>query len=883
MAKINVGIKFRPNLSSEVEKQEKWIVDGKTIKSVDNKHTLQFEHVFGSTAVTEEVYDALAKPIVKKAFKGYNGTIFAYGQTSSGKTHTMIGKNKMPGIIPLAVRDIFHEINETKDREFVVKIGYIEIYNDKVYDLFEDGKTELSIFESNGHVLVNQKEYVAVSEKEVMKQFAVGNKCKKMTGTKTNKDSNRSHTIFQITIKSQNKKAKDSRTSNLFLVDLAGSEKPDASATTTFNEGLHINQSLLVLGKIIRELAKKNSSLKRKAFKGFNGTIFAYGQTSSGKTHTMIGKNKMPGIIPLAVRDIFNEINKTEDREFVVKIGYIEIYNDKVYDLFEDGKTELSIFESNGHVLVNQKEYVAVSEKEVMKQFGVGNKCKKMTGTKTNKDSSRSHAIFRITITSQNKKKAKDSRTSNLFLVDLAGSEKPDASATTTFNEGLHINQSLLVLGKIIRELAKKNLSLKRVNFRECKLTRILSPALGGNSYASVICTAAPTVLDETYHTLCFAQNAEKVKTVPKFNLVSRTKFFFQACQMTVSSSSSSSSETNVAVDLNLERQLPLSPIAVPESSSGIPKKIKSKMYQKTSTKMLAVNSTPTVKASRKVTIKDEETLIEHRDGMKNRVEPLGLSGKKSVKEPADSQGVIQEGKDKIIKKLQEEVRKLKAENVEMRAEIEGNNEIVNEKQQEIEECRNKVVELEDDIKVYALAIRDLELAIREKESRMMKVGEEKNEMRSNFNEKFDEFKKILEVKDNEIVALKEKAKTKNVSTEAKKNEHLDNFLKTEQSFNLKYESAQKQLRITLSQLNDKIAIIKERDDEIELIRNKLNEFGNKEADKDTLTVDIVNKDNEGSSGSEGSTKNKETEDSAGSQGSSENKSSESEAESQKT
>ncbi|CRK96474.1 CLUMA_CG010026, isoform A [Clunio marinus] len=596
----------------------------------------------------------------------------------------------------------------------------------------------------------------------------------------------------------------------------------------------------------------------------------------------MIGKNKMPGIIPLAVRDIFNEINETKDREFVVKIGYIEIYNDKVYDLFEDGKTELSIFESNGHVLVNQKEYVAVSEKEVMKQFAVGNKCKKMTGTKTNKDSNRSHTIFQITIKSQNKK-AKDSRTSNLFLVDLAGSEKPDASATTTFNEGLHINQSLLVLGKIIRELAKKNSSLKRVNFRECKLTRILSPALGGNSYASVICTAAPTVLDETYHTLCFAQNAEKVKTVPKFNLVSRTKFFFQACQMTVSSSSSSSSETNVAVDLNLERQLPLSPIAVPESSSGIPKKIKSKMYQKTSTKMLAVNSTPTVKASRKVTINDEETLIEHRDGMKNRVEPLGLSGKKSVKEPADSQGVIQEGKDKIIKKLQEEVRKLKAENVEMRAEIEGNNGIVNEKQQEIEECRNKVVELEDDIKIYAIAFRDLELAIREKERRMMKVGEEKNEMRSNFNEKFDEFKKILEAKDNEIVALREKEKAKNASTEAKKNEHLDNFLKTEQSFNLKYESAQKQLSITLSQLNDKIAIIKEKDDEIELIRSKLNEFGNKEADKDTLTVDIVNKDNEGSSGSSGSTENKETEGSSASQGSSENKSSESEAESQKT
>ncbi|CRK87589.1 CLUMA_CG001386, isoform A [Clunio marinus] len=528
MAKINVGIKFRPNLSSDVEKQEKWIVDGKTIKSVDNKHTLQFEHVFGSTSVTEEVYDALAKPIVKKAFKGFNGTIFAYGQTSSGKTHTMIGKNKMPGIIPLAVRDIFHEIN------------------------------------------------------------------------------------------------------------------------------------------------------------------------------------------------------KTEDREFVVKIGYIEIYNDKVYDLFEDGKTELSIFESNGHVLVNQKEYVAVSEKEVMKQFGVGNKCKKMTGTKTNKDSSRSHAIFRITIKSQKKDDAEDSRTSSLFLVDLAGSEKPDASATTTFNEGLHINQSLLVLGKIIRELAKKNSSLKRVNFRECKLTRILSPALGGNSYASVICTAAPTVLDETYHTLCFAQNAEKVKTVPVINTTKKAEEF--PPHLLQNSSSTLPVTLSSRFKFVCENSKQISPFSTSTIFKNF-RSVKPELIKKAATRAVAVNSSLIYRASAKVSDNREQPSW-YCEGSKDHVEQFELSESTSEEEQADYEGIIKE-KDNIIKKLKDEVRELRTENMEMRTKVEGNNEILSEKEQEIVELKEKIARFDEEIIINSSAIRDSEVKIGNFENQLLKMTEEKNTMKA--------------------------------------------------------------------------------------------------------------------------------------------------------
>lgn len=231
----------------------------------------------------------------------------------------------------------------------------------------------------------------------------------------------------------------------------------------------------------------------------------------------MIGDSDKEGIIPLAVKDIFKQIKEETTRKFSVRIGYIEIYNDKIYDLFNKRKTGLNIFEVEGAVTINQKEFTMKSEGEVLKKFSIGNRCKQMFGTSTNKRSSRSHTIFRITIESHSVDGNDESKTANLFLVDLAGSEKPD-SAKLTFNEGLHINKSLLVLGKIIRELSKKKSNLKQVSFRECKLTRILSPALGGNSLTAVICTVSPCVLDETYRTICFAQNAEKGKTHPVSN-----------------------------------------------------------------------------------------------------------------------------------------------------------------------------------------------------------------------------------------------------------------------------------------------------------------------------------------------------------------------------
>lgn len=230
----------------------------------------------------------------------------------------------------------------------------------------------------------------------------------------------------------------------------------------------------------------------------------------------MMGNDQNLGIIPLAIEEIFQKIDATKDElKFIIKVGYIEIYNEKIFDLLNQN-SELKIFEDHGNVVTKHKQVVANSVEEVMLFLSIGNSFKRMGETIANNRSSRSHTIFQITIESQY---ADEAKTSKLYLVDLAGSEKPD-STSLSFNEGLHINKSLLALGKIIRGLSGKNSSMVNVNFRESKLTRILSPALGGNSLTAVLCTASPAALEETFHTLSFAQNARRVKVNATLNIV---------------------------------------------------------------------------------------------------------------------------------------------------------------------------------------------------------------------------------------------------------------------------------------------------------------------------------------------------------------------------
>ncbi|XP_051816800.1 centromere-associated protein E isoform X2 [Acanthochromis polyacanthus] len=266
---------------------------------------------------------------------------------------------------------------------------------------------------------------------------------------------------------------------------------------------------------------------------GYNGTIFAYGQTSSGKTFTMMGSDHMPGVIPLAVEDVFQTIKSYPKKEFLLRVSYMEIYNETVTDLLVDSwkRKPLEIRETiNKNIYVaDLTEELVTSPAQALAWIRKGEKNRHYGKTKMNQRSSRSHTIFRMILESR---EGSDPVTgenadgaiivSHLNLVDLAGSERASQTGAegARFKEGCNINRSLFILGQVIKKLTDEN-QKGFTNYRDSKLTRILQNSLGGNAKTVIICTITAAALDETLSTLQFASTAKKMKNDPHVTEVS--------------------------------------------------------------------------------------------------------------------------------------------------------------------------------------------------------------------------------------------------------------------------------------------------------------------------------------------------------------------------
>lgn len=223
-----------------------------------------FDKVFQSNTTQEQVYKACAQDIVKDVLGGYNGTIFAYGQTSSGKTHTMEGNlhdTDSMGIIPRIVQDIFNYIYSMDENlEFHIKVSYFEIYLDKVRDLLDVSKTNLSVHEDKNRVpyVKGCTERFVSSPEEVMDTIDEGKSNRHVAVTNMNEHSSRSHSIFLINVKQENTQTEQKLSGKLFLVDLAGSEKVGKTGAegAVLEEAKNINKSLSALGNVISALAE---------------------------------------------------------------------------------------------------------------------------------------------------------------------------------------------------------------------------------------------------------------------------------------------------------------------------------------------------------------------------------------------------------------------------------------------------------------------------------------------------------------------------------------------------------------------------------------------------------------------------------------------------
>lgn len=259
---------------------------------------------------------------------------------------------------------------------------------------------------------------------------------------------------------------------------------------------------------------------------GYNGTVFAYGQTGAGKSYTMMGSSiddeEGRGVIPRIVEQIFASIMSSPSTiEYTVRVSYMEIYMERIRDLMAPQNDNLPVHEekNRGVYVKGLLEIYVSSVQEVFEVMRRGGNARAVAATNMNQESSRSHSIFVITVTQKNVETG-SAKSGQLFLVDLAGSEKVGKTGASgqTLEEAKKINKSLSALGMVINALTDGKSS--HVPYRDSKLTRILQESLGGNSRTTLIINCSPSSYNdaETLSTLRFGMRAKSIKNKAKVN-----------------------------------------------------------------------------------------------------------------------------------------------------------------------------------------------------------------------------------------------------------------------------------------------------------------------------------------------------------------------------
>lgn len=278
------------------------------------------------------------------------------------------------------------------------------------------------------------------------------------------------------------------------------------------------------------------SPLLKEVIAGYNCTVFAYGQTGTGKTYTMEGgrvdnpnwqNDTSAGMIPRCLSHLFDELQLLENQQYTVRVNFLELYNEELFDLLTDGNdAKIKLYEDvtkKGSVIIHGLEEVTVhSRAEIYGILERGSRKRQTAATLLNANSSRSHTVFSIMIhTKENTSGGKELlKTAKLNLVDLAGSEHISQSGILSVDkrarETKSINLSLLTLGRVITALVEK---APHVPYRESKLTRLLQESLGGRTKTSIIATISSNDnLKEMLSTLEYAHRAKNITNRPEIN-----------------------------------------------------------------------------------------------------------------------------------------------------------------------------------------------------------------------------------------------------------------------------------------------------------------------------------------------------------------------------
>ncbi|CAK1545382.1 unnamed protein product [Leptosia nina] len=353
------------------------------------------------------------------------------------------------------------------------------------------------------------------------------------------KDKNQNIQVF-VRLRPLNQREKDIR--SLGVVEVLNGREVIVrqSNQSSHNKKFTFDRAFPPQSKQVEIYQEVVSPLIEEVLAGYNCTVFAYGQTGTGKTHTMVGEaaqsettwqsDPQAGIIPRALSQLFDELRLT-NTEYTVRVSYLELYNEELFDLLSSSEdnSKLRIYEDvtrKGSNIVNGLEEITVYNKnEVYKIMAQGQERKRVASTLMNAQSSRSHTVFTIVVhMKENSPEGEELvKIGKLNLVDLAGSENISKAGSDNpakrerARECVNINQSLLTLGRVITALVERH---PHIPYRESKLTRILQESLGGRTKTSIIATVSPghKDLEETLSTLEYANRAKNIQNKPEVN-----------------------------------------------------------------------------------------------------------------------------------------------------------------------------------------------------------------------------------------------------------------------------------------------------------------------------------------------------------------------------
>ncbi|XP_068619569.1 kinesin-like protein Klp61F isoform X1 [Battus philenor] len=361
-----------------------------------------------------------------------------------------------------------------------------------------------------------------------------------MTSEKGNrKEKNQNIQVF-VRLRPLNQRERDIRSLGVVEVVNGREVVVRQSQQTSHTKRFTFDRAFGPYAKQVEVYQEVVSPLIEEVLAGYNCTVFAYGQTGTGKTHTMVGENigeestwqndPLAGIIPRSLSQLFDELRLT-NTEYTVRVSYLELYNEELFDLLSSSEdnSKLRIYEDvtrKGANIVNGLEEITVSNKnEVFKIMAQGQERKRVASTLMNAQSSRSHTVFTIVVhMKENSPEGEELvKIGKLNLVDLAGSENISKAGSDNpakkerARECVNINQSLLTLGRVITALVERH---PHIPYRESKLTRILQESLGGRTKTSIIATVSPghKDLEETMSTLEYANRAKNIQNKPEVN-----------------------------------------------------------------------------------------------------------------------------------------------------------------------------------------------------------------------------------------------------------------------------------------------------------------------------------------------------------------------------